>query len=200
MSTTARNTCHQSTPLRSATRAAMTTGTKAFRVPKKTAPEVFASMRSSSGIGASSSRSKERLFFSKVTVTASMLAVPKRIDRAMTPGSSARTSTSVSDLGVTGLPLAILGYLGCLRERGAASWDARNAGNTGRASKHAPGLTEVVRAASDYFHNVSPKHAAYQWSLIRKPLQFKDLWGSGRPVTPLSNQVPFLWLITQPPT
>jgi hypothetical protein len=68
--------------------AAITTGTKALTTPKRIAPEVFASIRSSSEIGAKSNLSKERLRFSNVMVTASMEVVPKRIDMVITPGRS----------------------------------------------------------------------------------------------------------------
>jgi hypothetical protein len=58
------------------------------------APVVLASIKSSREIGASSRRSKERPFFSNVTVTASRLVVPKRTDRASTPGRRERTPSS----------------------------------------------------------------------------------------------------------
>ena len=62
-------------------------GTKAFAIPKRIAPEVFASIKSSSEIGDSKSLSKERFFFSKVIVTASIEVVPNRTDTDTTPGS-----------------------------------------------------------------------------------------------------------------
>ena len=52
------------------------------------APLVLASINSSRGMGASNSRSKERFFFSKVTVTASIEVVPNKMEMATTPGSS----------------------------------------------------------------------------------------------------------------
>ena len=70
------------------------TGTKAFATPKRIAPAVLASIRSSRGIGASRSRSKDRPFFSNVTVTASMEVVPNRMEMATTPGSRDRTLTA----------------------------------------------------------------------------------------------------------
>src|SRR6056297_201840 len=70
MMTAGMNRAHV-TPEKSIRKAAMITGTKAFTVPNNMAPLVLASIRTSRGIGASRSRSKERCFFSKVTVTAS---------------------------------------------------------------------------------------------------------------------------------
>jgi len=85
--TTAGMNALQTTGDRSIRNIAMMTGTKALATPKRIAPLVLASISSSNGIGASSSRSKERFFFSKVTVTASMEVVPKRMETATTPGS-----------------------------------------------------------------------------------------------------------------
>ena len=62
-------------------------GTKALMVPNRMAPVVFASMSSSSEIGASNNLSNDRPFFSNVTVTESTLVVPKSTLSAMTPGS-----------------------------------------------------------------------------------------------------------------
>lgn len=56
---------------RSVMKPASSTGTNALMTPNRIAPDVFASISSSSSIGASNSRSNERPFFSKVTVTAS---------------------------------------------------------------------------------------------------------------------------------
>jgi len=67
---------------------AMATGTRAFAIPKMMAPSVLASISSSSDMGARSSRSKDRPFFSKVTVTASMEVVPNKTATATTPGST----------------------------------------------------------------------------------------------------------------
>jgi len=60
-------------------------GTKALRTPKIMAPVVFASIRRLRSSGAKRSLSKERLFLSKVIVTASMDVVPKRMDMDTTP-------------------------------------------------------------------------------------------------------------------
>ncbi len=87
-------TSSQSTRARSTRNAAMSMGTKALIAPNRMAPPVLASISSSSGTGASSSRSKERFFFSKVTVTASREVVPNRMDRATTPGSIEATLSS----------------------------------------------------------------------------------------------------------
>jgi hypothetical protein len=84
----------QAMPERSARKAAMTTGTKALTIPKRIAPDVLASIRSSSDMGARSSLSKERLRLSKVIVTDSMDVVPKRMEIVMTPGKRARTLSS----------------------------------------------------------------------------------------------------------
>jgi hypothetical protein len=62
-------------------------GIRAFIVPKMIAPDVFASIKSSSDIGASRRRSKDLPFFSKVTVTERTLVVPKRMLRDTNPGS-----------------------------------------------------------------------------------------------------------------
>ena len=64
-------------------------GISALTIPKSMAPLVLASIKRSKEIGASSKRSKELFFFSKVTVTASMEVVPKRIEIAIKPGSKA---------------------------------------------------------------------------------------------------------------
>jgi hypothetical protein len=78
-------------PERSIRNAAMITGTKALTIPKRIAPEVLASMRSSSEIGDKSNLSNERLLLSKVIVTDNMDVVPKRMEIVITPGSSPRT-------------------------------------------------------------------------------------------------------------
>jgi hypothetical protein len=80
----------QATPERSARNAAIIIGTKALATPKRIAPEVLASMRSSREIGARSSRSNDRLRLSKVMVTDSIEVVPKSIEIVTTPGRSAR--------------------------------------------------------------------------------------------------------------
>jgi len=56
-------------------------------MPKAMAPDVFASINNSNGIGESSSRSNDRPFFSKVTVTASSDVVPNRTEMPTMPGS-----------------------------------------------------------------------------------------------------------------
>jgi hypothetical protein len=76
----------QAIPESSARKAAIITGTKALTMPKRIAPEVLATIRSSSDIGARSNLSKERLRLSKVIVTDSMDVVPKRMAIVMTPG------------------------------------------------------------------------------------------------------------------
>ncbi|AHM58132.1 hypothetical protein EAL2_808p06290 (plasmid) [Peptoclostridium acidaminophilum DSM 3953] len=67
-------------------------------IPKMIAPVVFASISKFRLIGASKSRSKERLFLSKVIVTESIEVVPNRMDSAITPGSMPLISTALSDL------------------------------------------------------------------------------------------------------
>lgn len=84
----------QAIPERSARKAAIITGTKALTIPKKIAPEVLASIRSSSDIGARSNLSKERLRLSNVIVTDNMEVVPKRMEIVMTPGKRDRTLSS----------------------------------------------------------------------------------------------------------
>jgi len=71
---------------RSTINAAINMGMHALTNPKKKAPAVFANTRSSSEIGASSKRSNERLFFSKVMATANMEVVPKKTDSDIKPG------------------------------------------------------------------------------------------------------------------
>lgn len=61
-------------------------GTIAFRHPNRIAPLVLENMSDSRLKGASSNRSKEAFFFSKVIVTASMDVVPKSIEIEITPG------------------------------------------------------------------------------------------------------------------
>ena len=87
-------TIAQAIPDRSAKNEAMIIGTDALAMPKKIAPEVLASIRSSRDMGASSNLSKERLRFSNVMVTASIEVVPKRMEIVITPGKSARTLSS----------------------------------------------------------------------------------------------------------
>lgn len=87
-------TSAQAIPERSARKAAITTGMKALTMPKRIAPEVLASMRSSSDMGARSNLSKERLRLSKVIVTDNMDVVPKRMEIVMTPGKRDRTLSS----------------------------------------------------------------------------------------------------------
>jgi len=86
-------------PERSTRNAAIIIGTKALTIPKKIAPEVLASIRSSREIGARSNLSNDRLLLSKVIVTASIEVVPKRMEMVITPGRSARTlSNPLPDL------------------------------------------------------------------------------------------------------
>lgn len=77
---------------------AMRIGTNAFTMPNKIAPSVFASISQVRLMGESSSLSNERLRRSKVMVTASMDVAPNRIDIAITPGRTDRTSTGDWDL------------------------------------------------------------------------------------------------------
>jgi len=86
---------NQLIPDRSVRKRAKTRGTKAFSTPKMIAPVVFANMRRFSESGASRSLSKERLFLSKVIVTASMEVVPKRMDMETTPGRMLQISNAV---------------------------------------------------------------------------------------------------------
>jgi len=82
-------TADHNTVERSVKKIAIMIGTQALTAPKRIAPLVLANIRSSSEMGESSSLSKERFFFSKVTVTASMEVVPNRMEIAITPGSIA---------------------------------------------------------------------------------------------------------------
>jgi len=92
-------TSDQAIPDRSVRNAAIIIGTKALAIPKRIAPEVLASINSSSDIGARSNRSKDRLRFSKVMVTASIDVVPNRMEMVITPGNSDRTlSNPLPDL------------------------------------------------------------------------------------------------------
>jgi len=77
---------NQSIPDISATNEANNIGTKALTIPNTIAPVVLASIRRLRLMGASNSLSKERLFLSKVIVTASIEVVPNRTDKAITPG------------------------------------------------------------------------------------------------------------------
>ena len=65
--------------------------------PKIIAPVVLANIKRFKLMGASSKRSKERLLRSKVMVTASIEVVPKRTERAMTPGKILLISTALSE-------------------------------------------------------------------------------------------------------
>lgn len=86
-------------PERSTRNAAIIMGTKALTIPKKIAPEVLASIRSSREMGDRSNLSNDRLLLSKVIVTVSIDVVPKRIEMVTTPGRSARTlSNPLPDL------------------------------------------------------------------------------------------------------
>lgn len=98
-------------PERSTRKAAMTTGTKALTTPKRIAPDVLASIKSSSDMGASSNLSKERLRLSKVMVTANIDVVPKRIEIVITPGRSERTlSNPLPDL-IKNIPVQAKGNI-----------------------------------------------------------------------------------------
>ena len=98
-------------PERSVRTAAMTTGIKALTTPKRIAPDVLASMRSSSEMGAKSNLSNERLLLSKVMVTDNMDVVPKRIEIVITPGRSDRTlSNPLPDL-IKNMPVQARGKI-----------------------------------------------------------------------------------------
>ena len=87
------------------------TGTKALTTPKRTAPPVLASINSSRGMGASSSRSKDRPFFSNVTVTANILVVPNSTDTAIRPGSSVGTLSAPSPDLIKNMPVQASGKI-----------------------------------------------------------------------------------------
>jgi len=84
-------TSNQTIPDRSTKKAAIMIGTKAFAIPNKIAPDVFASISNSRDTGASSNLSNDLCLLSKVIVTASIDVVPNRIEIVITPGSSAVT-------------------------------------------------------------------------------------------------------------
>ena len=86
-------TINQFIPAKFIRNEANTTGMKAFRRPKRIAPEVLASIKIFKSMGARSKRSKERLLLSKVMVTANIEVVPNKMDMAMTPGKMLRIST-----------------------------------------------------------------------------------------------------------
>jgi len=96
--TTPAKTTSQLIPVKSTINEAKRTGTNALIIPKSIAPVVLESMSRFRLMGASNNLSKERLFLSKVMVTASIEVVPKRIDNAITPGNMLRISTSLFDL------------------------------------------------------------------------------------------------------
>lgn len=101
----------QAIPERSARKAAIITGTKALTTPKRIAPEVLASIRSSSDMGARSNLSKERLRLSKVIVTDNTDVVPKRMEIVMTPGKRDRTlSSPLPDL-IKNMPVQTIGNI-----------------------------------------------------------------------------------------
>jgi len=81
---------NQAMPERSVRNAAIIMGTKALATPKRIAPEVLASIRSSRDIGARSNLSNDRLRFSNVMVTASIEVVPKSMEIVITPGNRVR--------------------------------------------------------------------------------------------------------------
>ncbi len=79
------NAIAQTIPERSVKKIAIRIGINAFSVPKNIAPDVLANINKFNGIGANNSLSNDLLFFSNVTVTASIEVVPKRTDTATTP-------------------------------------------------------------------------------------------------------------------
>jgi hypothetical protein len=86
-------------PDKSVKKAAIIIGTKALTIPKRIAPEVLATMSSSSEIGDSSNLSKDRFRLSKVRVTDSSDVVPKSMEIVTTPGrSSGIVSSPLPDL------------------------------------------------------------------------------------------------------
>jgi len=85
-------------PDKSTRNEAKSTGMKALRTPKRIAPDVFASIKRFKLMGASNNLSKERLFLSKVMVTANMEVVPNSTDKDITPGKIPLMSTSLWDL------------------------------------------------------------------------------------------------------
>jgi len=87
----------QFTPDKSTKTAAKSTGMKALRMPKRIAPVVFASIKRFKLMGASNNLSKDRLFRSKVMVTASIEVVPNKTDKDITPGRIPLISTALSD-------------------------------------------------------------------------------------------------------
>lgn len=91
------NVKSQFIPDKSIRKEANRTGINALMTPNTMAPVVFASISRFKLIGASKSLSNDLLFLSKVMVTASIDVLPKRTDRAMTPGSISRTFTPPSD-------------------------------------------------------------------------------------------------------
>jgi hypothetical protein len=95
---TPKNAASQFIPDKSTMNEANNTGMKALITPKKIAPVVFASINRLRLIGASNSLSNERLFLSKVMVTASIEVVPNSMDKAITPGRIPLLSTALSDL------------------------------------------------------------------------------------------------------
>ena len=76
----------QMIPDRSVKNTAIIIGTNALTIPNMMAPDVFANISRFSEIGANSNLSNDLPLFSKVTVTASMEVVPKRIEIVTTPG------------------------------------------------------------------------------------------------------------------
>lgn len=86
---------NQFIPERSTINEANNTGMKALIIPKRMAPVVLASISKFKLMGASNNLSNDRLFLSKVIVTASMDVVPKSTDNAITPGNIPRISTSL---------------------------------------------------------------------------------------------------------
>jgi hypothetical protein len=85
-------------PERSTIKEAKKTGMKALIIPNTIAPVVLANINRFRLIGASNSLSNDRLFLSKVIVTASIEVVPNKTDKAMTPGRMTLISTSFADL------------------------------------------------------------------------------------------------------
>jgi hypothetical protein len=82
-----------SIPFKGTKNAANATGIKALIKPNKTAPKILAKTKVPIPMGATSRRSKERLLFSNVTVTANMEVVPNNTLMAINPGRSSSMPT-----------------------------------------------------------------------------------------------------------
>ncbi len=84
-------------PDKSTNNEAKKTGMKALRMPNRIAPDVFANINRFKLMGASNNLSKDRLFRSKVMVTANIEVVPNNTDKDITPGRIPLMSTALSD-------------------------------------------------------------------------------------------------------